>query len=59
MMNYPWAIRTDRLAEIKAKLKDFEWYRERYLYIRPREGGARKLFRINAAQTVLNNRLNT
>lgn len=58
-MNYPWTVvLTDRLAEIKAKLKDFEWYRERYLYIRPREGGARKLFRINAAQTVLNNRLN-
>jgi hypothetical protein len=40
------------------RLKDFEWYRENHLFIRPREGGARRLFRINAAQTVLNQRLN-
>jgi len=56
-MNYPWLAPTDRRAEINGKLKDFEWYREKYLYIRPREGGARTLFKINAAQTVLNHRL--
>jgi hypothetical protein len=51
-MNFPWQ------PSVGEKIKDFDWYRAKYLLIRPREGGARKLFNINAAQTVLNKRLN-
>jgi len=43
-------------AEIKAKLKDFDKYRE-FIKIRPREGGERKPFVLNNAQTVLHQKV--
>lgn len=49
---YPW----DKIP-VSVRLNDFDWYREKYLKIRPFEGGQRKLFVLNAAQTVLHNRL--
>jgi hypothetical protein len=54
-MNYPWL--TDKTFLVSQYLKDFDWYREKFLMIRPREGGARRLFHINTAQTLLHNRL--
>src|SRR6185369_288833 len=50
---YPW----DKIP-VSIRLNDFDWYREKYLKIRPREGGQRKLFVLNAAQAVLHARLN-
>jgi hypothetical protein len=61
-MNYPWATPLpweSRHAKASNLLKNFAWYRENHLFIRPREGGARKPFHINAAQTVLDRRLNS
>jgi len=48
---FPWE---DKRAN--NRLKDFAWYRETYLKIRPREGGQRKLFVLNNAQMTLDKR---
>ncbi len=51
-MNYPWQ------RPLRSALQDFDWYRAKYICIRPREGGRRIPFVINATQTLLHNRLN-
>jgi len=67
-MNFPWAIPAQRYpwqqpialsdeAQIRAILKSFDRYREKFIKIRPREGGERKPFVLNAAQIVLHTRL--
>jgi hypothetical protein len=43
--------------DVREVLKDFTRYREKFLKIRPREGGERRSFIINAAQQVLHQRL--
>ena len=64
-MNYPWlttpswanAISLSPDEAVRDILKSFARYREKFLKIRPREGGERKLFVLNAAQTLLDRRL--
>ncbi len=51
---FPW----EEQIPVSVKLRDFDWYREKYLKIRPREGGQRKLFVLNHAQQALHVRLN-
>jgi hypothetical protein len=43
--------------EIRAELRDFNRYRERFLKVRPRAGGDRISFVLNAAQRVLHARI--
>ncbi|MEL7086833.1 MAG: hypothetical protein AAGL98_00075 [Planctomycetota bacterium] len=58
---YPWqagAVQpTPSATDIKEKLRDFEYYREHFLTVRPREGGDRKPFMLNSAQGVLHARI--
>jgi hypothetical protein len=43
---------------MRAKLRDFNFYREKFLCIRPRQGGERIPFILNNAQRVLHDRIN-
>lgn len=43
--------------ELRAKLRDFEFYRPKFLRVRPREGGERVPFILNNAQHVLHFRI--
>ena len=63
--SFPWSQTTDNFAppavpsrddDIRAVLKDFARYRK-FLKIRPRTGGERVPFELNAAQVVLDSRL--
>lgn len=42
---------------MRAKLHDFDYYRPKFLQVRPREGGIRVPFVINSAQTVLHKQI--
>lgn len=42
---------------VRAELRNFDKYREKFLRVRPREGGERVPFMINAAQRVLHTRI--
>lgn len=55
-MNYPWTVTQSR-DDIRAKLRDFDFYRERFLRVRPRTGGERIPFILNNAQRVLHARI--
>lgn len=55
---YPWeAPAPPSREEQRTKLHDFDYYREHFLKIRPREGGERIPFILNSAQRVLHARL--
>jgi hypothetical protein len=56
-VNYPWAITLSDEDQIRSLLKSFDRYREKFIKIRPREGGERKPFILNAAQQLLHRRL--
>lgn len=43
--------------ELRAKLRDFDFYREKFLRVRPRVGGERISFILNSAQRVLHERV--
>jgi hypothetical protein len=53
----PVQTEAERKAGVRAKLKDYDYYRERFICIRPREGGERIPFKLNHAQTVLHHRI--
>lgn len=61
--SYPWGaaappIDPDKKREaIRAKLRDYDDYRERNLRVRPRQGGERVPFKHNAAQRVLHSQV--
>lgn len=55
---FPWETSPVQDKEaLRAKLRDFDYYREKFLRIRPREGGERISFILNHAQRVLHARL--
>lgn len=59
---FPWQLSPSRNTEelkaaIKLKLQNFEYYREKFLRVRPREGGERVPFILNNAQRVLHGRI--
>ena len=57
-MNFPWNIPAKPSKEdVRAKLLDFDDYRERFLRVRPRTGGERIPFVLNNAQRVLHSRI--
>lgn len=57
----PWATPVlppvDRGDDVRSLLKNFSRYREKFLKIRPRTGGERTPFVVNAAQQILHQRL--
>jgi hypothetical protein len=58
LLTLPWDVpeppsEDERKLEQRTKLRDFEYYRPKFLKIRPREGGERVPFQINSAQTSL------
>lgn len=63
--SYPWSVTTSPFGtpvalskeQIQAKLRDFEYYREKFLRVRPRQGGERVPFVLNNAQQVLHARI--
>lgn len=55
-MPWEYPAASDKEAQ-RAKLRDFDYYREKFLRIRPREGGERIPFILNNAQRVLHARL--
>lgn len=56
---FPWEPSTSVQSrdDVRAKLRDFDLYRERFLRVRPRAGGERVPFILNAAQRVLHARI--
>lgn len=55
---FPWeASSVDAKEAQRAKLRDFHYYREKFLKVRPRVGGERVPFVLNNAQTVLHRRI--
>jgi len=52
---WPWERATPQA--ISDRICDFNWYRERFLMIRPREGGRRIHFILNPAQEILHQRI--
>ena len=55
---FPWEQpRVVSREEARAKLRNFDYYREKFLFIRPREGGERIPFVLNNAQRVLHSRI--
>ncbi len=55
---FPWAPpAVQSRDEARAKLHDFNHYREKFLRVRPREGGERVPFILNNAQRVLHSRI--
>jgi hypothetical protein len=60
-VNFPWntpaASPVQSKEAIRAKLRDFDYYREKFLRVRPREGGERIPFILNAAQRMLHARI--
>lgn len=61
--SFPWSATTNNSgtpaerSKVKAKLRDFDYYREKFLRIRPREGGERVPFVMNSAQRLLHAKL--
>lgn len=63
--SFPWSRTTDNSAQLaalskdeqRAKLRNFDFYRERFLKVRPRTGGERVPFILNAAQQLLHARI--
>ena len=60
-MNFPWQQPTAPAPltkeEVRAKLRDFQTYREKFLKVRPRAGGERVPFVLNSAQQILDSRI--
>jgi hypothetical protein len=56
-MNYPWALAPTPKEAVRAKLCNFDYYREKFMRIRPREGGERIPFILNSAQRILHARI--
>lgn len=59
-MNLPWSEQASPVitkADVRAKLRDFDYYREKFLRVRPRQGGERIPFIINSAQQLLHARI--
>jgi hypothetical protein len=56
MMQYPWSAPPSK-EDVRAKLLDFDKYRETFLRVRPRQGGERIPFILNSAQRVLHARI--
>ncbi len=56
-MNFPWTAVSPSKENVRAKLHDFDYYREKFLRVRPREGGERVPFILNSAQRVLHARI--
>lgn len=56
-MNFPWTPAASSKESIRAKLRDFDYYREKFLRVRPREGGERIPFVLNNAQVHLHARI--
>jgi hypothetical protein len=55
---FPWeASPVDTKEARRAKLLDFEYYRPKFLTVRPRAGGERIPFVLNNAQTILHRRI--
>jgi hypothetical protein len=52
-VNYPWTPPVQSKEDIRARLLDFDRYRETFLRVRPLEGGDRVPFILNSAQRVL------
>lgn len=55
----PWEKPVQSRDDLRAKLRDFNYYRERFLHVRPRAGGERVPFILNSAQRVLHDRIET
>lgn len=59
-MTFPWeqpAPPVQSKEDIRAKLRSFDYYREKFLRVRPRAGGERIPFVLNNAQRVLHARI--
>lgn len=59
-MNFPWDVPqpvAQSREDMRAKLRDFDYYREKFLRVRPRAGGERIPFVLNHAQRVLHARV--
>ncbi len=56
-VQFPWEQPTLSKEDVRAKLRDFNYYREKFLLVRPRAGGERIPFKLNSAQTVLHQRI--
>jgi hypothetical protein len=60
-VNFPWEppapspVQTKE--DVRAKLRNFDYYREKFLCVRPREGGERIPFVLNSAQRMLHARI--
>lgn len=55
---FPWETSSAQRREAaRAKLRDFGYYRDHFLRVRPRKGGERVPFILNNAQRVLDSRL--
>lgn len=55
---FPWAQpAAPSRDDVRAKLRDFDYYREKFLRVRPRQGGDRVPFLLNHAQRVLHARV--
>lgn len=55
---FPWETSPVQSKEdVRAKLRDFDYYREKFLRVRPRAGGERVPFILNHAQRVLHARI--
>src|ERR1700719_4596523 len=56
--SFPWAPpAVQSKEEARTKLRNFDFYREKFLRVRPREGGDRVPFILNNAQRVLHARI--
>lgn len=59
-MNFPWtslgSVQQSH-AEYGAKLRNFDYYREKFLRVRPKKGGTRIPFILNEAQRILHLRV--
>jgi hypothetical protein len=56
-VNFPWIPAASPKEAIRAKLCNFDYYREKFLCVRPREGGERIPFVLNSAQRMLHARI--
>lgn len=56
-VQFPWQTPAFDRGAVRAKFRDFDWYRERFLRVRPRAGGDRIPFILNSAQRALHARI--
>jgi hypothetical protein len=58
-VNFPWqqVSPVQTKESVRAKLRDFDYYREKFLRVRPRRGGERIPFILNSAQRLLHARV--